>query len=194
MSTTPVYYTQLDSPVGPVLLTSNGTALTGLYMTEHKYGEEIGDNWVPSDDAAPFPDAKRQIEAYFAGTLTHFDLPLAMSGTPFQRRVWEALLAIPYGETTSYGELARSLGNPGASRAVGLANGRNPISIIVPCHRVIGSNGKLTGYGGGLPRKSALLALEASTRASQPHAYPPVDNETATPGNSPRLLQQALFG
>jgi len=102
----------------------------------------------------------RQLRAYFSGELEHFDLPLAPHGTPFQLEVWRRLCEIPYGETISYGELARRIGNPKASRAVGLANGSNPIPIIIPCHRVIGSNGKLTGYGGGLPIKQKLLALE----------------------------------
>jgi methylated-DNA-[protein]-cysteine S-methyltransferase len=105
-------------------------------------------------------EAIRQLRAYFAGKLENFDLPLAPEGTPFQRAVWKLLCDIPYGETISYGELARRVGNPKASRAVGLANGSNPIAIVIPCHRVIGSNGKLTGYGGGLPLKEKLLALE----------------------------------
>jgi methylated-DNA-[protein]-cysteine S-methyltransferase len=163
-----IYYTHLDSPVGPMLLTSDGTGLTGLYMEEHKHGEDIQEGWTLSDDAPPFAEVKRQLTAYFDGTLTDFNLPLAMRGTPFQLRVWNELTTIPYGTTISYGELARRVGNPNASRAVGLANGRNPISIIVPCHRVIGSNGKLTGYGGGLPRKAALLSFESSVLTNDP--------------------------
>jgi methylated-DNA-[protein]-cysteine S-methyltransferase len=112
------------------------------------------------DHAPPFAAVKEQLAAYFRGDLQAFDLPLAPAGTPFQRRVWQELARIPYGETISYGELARRVGNPKAARAVGLANGQNPLPIIVPCHRVIGSDGRLTGYGGGLPRKEALLALE----------------------------------
>jgi methylated-DNA-[protein]-cysteine S-methyltransferase len=111
-------------------------------------------------DATPLRETVRQLQAYFAGELEEFDLPLAPEGTPFQLNVWKRLCGIPYGETISYGELARRIGNPNASRAVGLANGSNPIPIIIPCHRVIGSNGKLTGYGGGLPIKEKLLALE----------------------------------
>ena len=111
-------------------------------------------------DSTPFAEPIRQLRAYFAGELEAFDLPLAPQGTPFQLKVWNRLCDIPYGETISYGELARRIGNPNASRAVGLANGSNPIPIIIPCHRVIGSNGKLTGYGGGLPIKEKLLALE----------------------------------
>jgi methylated-DNA-[protein]-cysteine S-methyltransferase len=116
----------------------------------------------PCDDHHPVVrEVMRQLEAYFAGERLEFDLPLAPEGTEFQRRVWKALAEIPYGETRSYGELARSIGKPAAVRAVGAANGRNPIGIIVPCHRVIGSSGKLVGYGGGLPMKQMLLDLEA---------------------------------
>jgi len=116
-------------------------------------------------------EAKRQLTAYFEGNLSDFDLPLSMQGTPFQQRVWDELTRIPYGTTISYGELARRIGNANASRAVGLANGRNPISIIVPCHRVIGANGTLTGYGGGLPRKAALLYFEASVLTNGPRHF-----------------------
>jgi methylated-DNA-[protein]-cysteine S-methyltransferase len=157
------YYTYIESPLLPILLTSNGTELTGLYMDSHKHGPaEPEADWVRDDTAAPFSEAREQLTAYFAGTLTDFALPLSLDGTPFQQKVWEELKKIPYGVTISYGELARRIGDPNASRAVGLANGRNPVSIIVPCHRVIGANGKLTGYGGGLPRKESLLSFEAA--------------------------------
>jgi methylated-DNA-[protein]-cysteine S-methyltransferase len=136
--------------------------LMHLRMVDQTY-EPSRDGWEPDDEA--FPEAVGQLEAYFAGERTDFELPLDLVGTAFQRRVWEALLTIPYGETRSYGEIARQIGAPSASRAVGLANGHNPIGIIVPCHRVIGSNGSLTGYGGGLDRKRALLALEKSRTA-----------------------------
>ncbi|MCW3098523.1 MAG: methylated-DNA/protein-cysteine methyltransferase [Chthonomonadaceae bacterium] len=155
-------YTYYDSPVQPLLLTSDGAALTGLYMVEHRHGPEVGADWIEQPDALPFAETKRQLAAYFAGQLTEFDLPLAPGGTEFQQKVWQELRRIPYGTTLSYGELARRIGNPNASRAVGLANGRNPISIIVPCHRVIGASGKLVGYGGGLSRKETLLTLEGS--------------------------------
>ncbi len=112
------------------------------------------------EDRTPLHQTIQQLQAYFAGELEKFTLPLAPQGTPFQLKVWKQLCDIPYGETISYGELARRIGNPNASRAVGLANGSNPIPIVIPCHRVIGSNGKLTGYGGGLPIKEKLLALE----------------------------------
>ena len=157
------YYTYFDSPLQPLLLTSDGTALTGLFMVVHKHGPEIGADWIQRDEAAPFAEAKRQLAAYFAGQLTAFDLPLAPVGTAFQRRVWDELRRVPHGQTVSYGELARRIGSPNACRAVGLANGRNPLSIIVPCHRVVGASGKLIGYAGGMPRKEALLALERRT-------------------------------
>ncbi|MCA9968460.1 MAG: methylated-DNA--[protein]-cysteine S-methyltransferase, partial [Anaerolineales bacterium] len=115
-------------------------------------------DWQHND--RPLKDAVRQLKAYFAGKRTQFDLPLAPEGTDFQRRVWNALQTIPYGQTASYGTIARTIGNAAASRAVGMANGRNPIAIIIPCHRIIGSNGKLVGFGGGLPIKQTLLSLE----------------------------------
>jgi len=156
-----IFYTTLDSPVGVLFLTSNGEAITELFMEKHK-GEPkpIGD-WKRDDGL--FREAVGQLRAYFAGELTKFDLPLATGGAPFQQRVWAELRKIPYGSTISYGELARRIGNPKASRAVGAANGDNPVSIIIPCHRVIGSNGKLTGYGGGIERKKFLLEFEAET-------------------------------
>jgi methylated-DNA-[protein]-cysteine S-methyltransferase len=166
--------TTMDSPVGPLLLRSDGLALTGLFMTDHRGmadhhgGPTAQADWRHDDQAAPFPETKRQLAAYFAGERRTFDLPLKMAGTPFQRQVWAELGRIPFGETLSYGELAKRLGNPNGSRAVGLANGRNPIAIIVPCHRVIGSTGKLVGYGGGLARKQALLAFEASVWSTAP--------------------------
>ncbi|MBO0857159.1 MAG: methylated-DNA--[protein]-cysteine S-methyltransferase [Chloracidobacterium sp.] len=159
-----IFYTILDSPVGPLILTSNGDAITELFMKEKYIGEPkpIGD-W--SRDDGLFLEAAVQLRAYFAGELIEFDLPLATGGGPFQRRVWAELRTIPYGSTVSYGEIARRVGAPKASRAVGAANGDNPISIIIPCHRVIGSNGKLTGYGGGIERKKFLLEFEAETLA-----------------------------
>lgn len=153
------FYTTLPSPVGELLLTGDGTALSGLYLPSHAGAPREEPTWVRDDSA--FRLAVAQLGAYFAGELTDFDLPLAPRGTPFQLRVWRALRDIPYGRTESYGQLATRIGNPKACRAVGLANGRNPISVIVPCHRVIGSGGDLTGYGGGLERKRQLLALEA---------------------------------
>lgn len=155
LATRTLAFTTVDSPIGALLLLGDGSGLRGLYMEPHA----VDPGWE-RDDAA-FGDAGEQLAAYFAGELREFDLELAPVGTPFQRRVWAALREIPYGETTSYGALAARLGKPGAARAVGLANGRNPISVIVPCHRVIGADGTLTGFGGGLDRKRALLAHEA---------------------------------
>lgn len=159
MPATTVYYTTMPSPLGELLLTGDGRHLTGLYMTPHTHGPGRATGWV-RDDAA-FADAIRQLQEYFEGTRITFEIPLAPDGTEFQRRVWMALRDIPYAQTVSYGHIAREIGNPKGVRAVGLANGRNPISIIVPCHRVIGSNGALTGYGGGLARKQWLLEHEA---------------------------------
>ncbi|MFE2632305.1 methylated-DNA--[protein]-cysteine S-methyltransferase [Streptomyces sp. NPDC059374] len=152
-------HTVIDSPYGPLTLVADDGVLCGLYMTDqrHRPAEET----FGPRDAAPFAQAEEQLEAYFAGTLREFTLPLRLAGTPFQRGVWDALRTIPYGETRTYGQLADALGKSGASRAVGLANGRNPIGIIVPCHRVVGASGALTGYGGGLPRKQRLLAFES---------------------------------
>ena len=171
------YYTYFDSPLEPLLLTSDGEALTGLFMVEHRHGPEVNADWTEDEHAAPFPEAKAQLDAYFRGALVEFDLPLAPQGTDFQRAVWDELTRIPLGVTISYGELAQRIDNPKAVRAVGLANGRNPISIIVPCHRVIGANGALTGYGGGLHRKAALLTFESTVRARGPVAF-----ERVSPG------------
>ena len=144
--------------MGPLLLVGDDVGLRQLEFINGRASVQLDPAW--REDAASLQDAIRQLKAYFAGKLEKFDLPLAPEGTSFQREVWKRLCEIPYGETVSYGELARRIGNPKASRAVGLANGANPIAIVIPCHRVIGSNGKLTGYGGGLPLKEKLLALE----------------------------------
>ena len=156
----------VDSPVGPLRLTSDGTHLTGVYFAEHRHAPDDLGAEVPADACPPvLTETAEQLEAYFAGERTDFDLPLAAAGTDFQQRVWAVLRTIPYGATWSYGELAAQLGQPGAARAVGLANGRNPISIVVPCHRVVGSDGSITGYGGGLERKQTLLDLERGRSA-----------------------------
>jgi len=157
------FYTVLPSPIGDLLLVGDGAGLTGIYLSPHTGGPTVGADWAL--DPRPFADAARQLDEYFAGERTAFDLPLAPAGTPFQLSVWQALRRVPYGETTSYGRLALELGRPGAARAVGLANGRNPLSIVVPCHRVVGSDGRLVGYAGGLERKRQLLAMEARVRA-----------------------------
>jgi methylated-DNA-[protein]-cysteine S-methyltransferase len=152
-------YTSVESPIGELLAVGDSRALHGLYMQEGRTPITVRAGWEATDE--PFADARAQLAEYFAGQRRAFDLPLAMAGSPFQRRVWRALQDIPYGETISYGELARRIGVPSASRAVGVANGRNPLCVIVPCHRVIGVDGSLTGYGGGLARKRLLLELEA---------------------------------
>ncbi|MFF7896998.1 methylated-DNA--[protein]-cysteine S-methyltransferase [Streptomyces sp. NPDC007907] len=151
-------HTVTGSPYGPLTLVADDGVLCGLYMTDqrHRPPEE---SFGTRDDTL-FAEAEEQLKAYFAGELKEFTVPLRLNGTPFQRRVWDELRRIPYGETRTYGRLADALGTPAASRAVGLANGRNPIGIIVPCHRVIGANGSLTGYGGGLDRKQRLLDFE----------------------------------
>ena len=152
-------FSYCDSPIGRLLLTSDGTHLTGLFM-EPSGKAQSTDGWVEDATVEPLAATLEQLSEYFAGTRRVFDLPLRLQGTAFQQRVWRELREIPYGETWSYGQLAKRIGNPSASRAVGLANGRNPISILVPCHRVIGADGSLTGYGGGLERKRWLLAHE----------------------------------
>ena len=148
----------MQSPIGPLTLVRDQHGLRQVNFPQNGQPAPADPEW--HEDSAALAEAIRQLRAYFAGELEDFDLPLAPEGTPFQQHVWQELCRIPYGETISYGELARRIGNPNASRAVGLANGSNPIPIIIPCHRVIGSNGKLTGYGGGLPIKEKLLALE----------------------------------
>ncbi len=148
----------IPSPIGLLTLVASAQGLTGIFMDTHP-------NPIPADSVADdsrFREARSQLAAYFAGGLKKFDLPLDPKGTPFQLSVWRALLEIPFGETISYGEQARRIGRPKAVRAVGLANGANPLSIVIPCHRVIGKNGSLTGYGGGLERKRFLLGLESA--------------------------------
>jgi methylated-DNA-[protein]-cysteine S-methyltransferase len=151
-------YTTMESPIGELLLVSDGDTLHGLYMQDGRKPKRIAPDWKAA--AEPFADVKTQLEEYFAGARTTFEVTLTVDGAPFEREVWHALEAIPYGETVSYGEIARRVGQPAAARAVGTANGRNPIAVIVPCHRVIGADGSLTGYGGGLERKRLLLELE----------------------------------
>lgn len=146
-----MYRRTVSSPVGPLTLSSDGAAITGLHFTD-----------APAGESCPLlEEAARQLEAYFSGCRREFDLPLAPHGTPFQQAVWRALLTVPYGETATYGQIARRIGNPKACRAVGMANNRNPISILIPCHRVVGTSGALVGYGGGLSNKAYLLKLES---------------------------------
>ena len=153
-----VSYTYLESPIGKLLLAGDANGLQQILFSTEGRPAKPDPEWI--EDAATLQPAIQQLQSYFAGELDTFDLPLSPQGAPFQQKVWSELQKIPYGQTISYGELARRIGNPKASRAVGLANGSNPLSIVIPCHRVIGSNGKLTGYGGGLPIKEKLLALE----------------------------------
>jgi methylated-DNA-[protein]-cysteine S-methyltransferase len=150
-------YSTVSTPIGELMLCGDEHAVTALHLPGR--WAKPGASWRRDD--ARFAGVARQLEEYFAGERTTFDVELRMAGGPFEREVWAELLTIPYGETASYGEIARRLGRPHASRAVGAANGRNPVAIIVPCHRVIGSDGTLTGYGGGLDCKRALLDLEA---------------------------------
>ena len=158
LATTLMSFTQIESPLGPLLLVADEAGLRSIEFVTGNRPARINPEW--REDIEQLRQPIRQLGAYFSGELETFDLPLKPQGTPFQLAVWQRLCEIPYGETISYGELARRLGNPNASRAVGLANGTNPIAIVIPCHRVIGSNGKLTGYGGGLDIKEKLLALE----------------------------------
>jgi methylated-DNA-[protein]-cysteine S-methyltransferase len=154
----------VDSPIGPLTLVASDGKLAGLYMDVRGHepaAAVLGEaTTLGPDSDAVLTLAAGQLREYFAGSLTSFTVPVELAGTPFQRSVWAGLQAIGYGETLSYGELAMRVGAPGASRAVGLANGRNPVAIVVPCHRVVGADGSLTGYGGGLDRKRFLLELE----------------------------------
>lgn len=169
------YYTIIDSPIDPLLLVADGTHLTGLWMSKNRCQLPIRSEWVHDPQAEPLAQAAAQLDAYFQGWLQIFDLPLAPAGSDFQRRVWAELARIPYGSRISYKTLAGQIGQPGGVRAVGAANGRNPISIILPCHRVIGADGSLTGYGGGLARKAALLDFEAAVLASGPQPFPSME-------------------
>ena len=155
-----LYHHTIDSPIGPLLLVGTEQALHGVYFQAGPHPRKIDKDWKLGDK--PFREVTRQLKAYFAGSLKEFDLPLSPEGTEFQLKVWKTLRTIPYGKTWSYGELARRIRRPLASRAVGAANGQNPIPVIVPCHRVIGADGSLTGFGGGLPIKQKLLALEGA--------------------------------
>jgi methylated-DNA-[protein]-cysteine S-methyltransferase len=171
-STTPGQrtHTVADSPVGPLTLVASGGALAGLYLNDQRHHPGPGAFGDPDtgQHAGLLAEVSSQLQQYFDGSRTEFDLRLTLHGTAFQRRVWAALRGIPYGQTVSYGQLADQIGRPSASRAVGLANGRNPISIIVPCHRVVGADGSLTGYGGGIERKRYLLDHELRVSGQAP--------------------------
>jgi len=159
---------RIASPLGEILLVADarGTALRGLYLAGQKYFPPDARQWDEAPGLPVFRQALGELREYFAGVRTRFDVPLAPVGTPFQRRVWSAIAEVPFGETITYAELARHCGRPSAVRAAGAATGRNPITVIVPCHRIIGSGGALTGYAGGLERKRALLELESRIRAA----------------------------
>jgi methylated-DNA-[protein]-cysteine S-methyltransferase len=164
--TATTYYTTITSPLGELLAQSDGELFTGLYLPDHKGGPQPTVTWQMAD--APFAALRDQLAEYFAGERQEFDVPIRLSGTPFQQRVWRELERIPYGATITYAELARRIGSPTASRAVGAANGRNPISILVPCHRVVGASGELTGYAGGVAQKQWLLAMEREAANAEP--------------------------
>lgn len=159
------HYTRFDSPLGQLLITSCRGAITGLAMAGQKHAVAIQPDWHRDDTR--HQAAREQLQAYFAGKLRTFELPLAPAGTPFQCRVWQALREIPFGRTSSYAELARHIGQAGAARAVGTANGRNPITIIIPCHRVLGADGRIAGYSGGIDRKRWLLTHEDALPGSR---------------------------
>jgi methylated-DNA-[protein]-cysteine S-methyltransferase len=169
---TTTYYTYIDSPLGRICLEGDGDFLTGLHMPDHKHWSGIDPSWQQTD--SPFVTIRDQLTEYFAGERQQFDVPLKLTGTPFQNRVWQELARIPFGETITYAELARRIGRPTAFRAVGHANGQNPISIIVPCHRVVATSGQLTGYGGGLPNKQWLLEHECRVKNCSTRSHSPV--------------------
>jgi methylated-DNA-[protein]-cysteine S-methyltransferase len=166
--TTTTFFSYIDSPLGQIFVQGDGQFVTGLYMPPHKGWQGPHVSWRQFDQ--PFSTVREQLAEYFAGQRQQFDVPLKLAGTPFQQRVWQELVRIPFGTTISYGQLAERVGNPTASRAVGRANGRNPISIIVPCHRVIGADGKLTGYGGGVDKKEWLLEWERRVTGTEPRS------------------------
>jgi len=156
----PVRYTEIDTPLGTLRITATAAGLTGIAFEGDRYAPARTDAWIRDPAFPPLRAAAAQLGPYFAGRGARFELPLAPGGTPFQRAVWAAISTVPAGETISYAELARRAGCPGSARAVGAATGRNPLAIVVPCHRIVGSDGSLTGYAGGLERKRALLAHE----------------------------------
>lgn len=160
-----IRYRRIQTPLGPLFATAVGDALTGLYYEGGRHAPQISPDWVEDLEPGPLAACARQLAEYFAGKRRRFELPAAPSGTPFQMRVWHEIARIPYGETISYAELARRAGAAGSARAAGAATGRNPLSIVVPCHRVVASGGSLTGYAGGLDRKTRLLEIEGAPQA-----------------------------
>jgi methylated-DNA-[protein]-cysteine S-methyltransferase len=161
-----IRYTWMPSPLGNVLLVGNDTGLRAVYFHDQKYLPTIDAAWQEDNRMAVLREARRQLGEYFAGSRERFDVPLAPEGTPFQRAIWNAIAEVPCGATRTYADLAVRTGRPGCARAAGAATGRNPLSIIVPCHRIVGSDGSLTGYAGGLDRKKRLLALEGAVIAA----------------------------
>ena len=161
-----VRYSWMDSPLGKVLLVAAGDGLRGVYFHDQKYLPEIGPDWKRDDRWPVLREARRQIDEYFGCARDRFDLPLAPVGTPFQRAIWKAIAEVPCGATRTYAELAARVGCPGSARVAGAATGRNPLSIVVPCHRIVGSDGSLTGYAGGLDRKRYLLTREKSSSSA----------------------------
>lgn len=155
------YYDLLESPYGRMLVVATGMRLCGVYFEGQKYHPGVGAQWRHDPRHAPLQQARRELAEYFGGERTRFEVALAPEGTPFQLGVWRAIATVAFGETITYNELARRAGAPGSARAAGAATGRNPLTIVIPCHRIVGSDGSLTGYAGGLERKRALLAAEA---------------------------------
>jgi methylated-DNA-[protein]-cysteine S-methyltransferase len=188
------YYSYVESPLCQIAVQGDGQFITGLHMLpSHRHWPGIDADW--QEDAEPFHAIRQQLNEYFAGERQEFDLPLKLAGTPFQQRVWQELVRIPFGKTITYAQLAQRVGKPTAFRAVGSANGRNPISIIVPCHRVIGADGTLTGYGGGVERKQWLLDWEHGAAGSSSGGYlfdvAETDSEDSTVSRSPSIAARS---
>lgn len=160
-----IRYRRIPTPLGPLFATAMGGTLTGLYFEGGRHAPAISPLWIEDPNHRALAECARQLADYFSGKRHQFELPMAPSGTPFQLRVWQEIARIPYGETISYAELAQRAGAPGSARAAGAATGRNPLSIVVPCHRVVASGGALTGYAGGLERKARLLGIEGVLHA-----------------------------
>jgi methylated-DNA-[protein]-cysteine S-methyltransferase len=161
-----IRYARYESPLGPIIAIANDEGIWSIDFVKAKYAKRIGDDWVEDPKHPPLAECFRQLAEYFAGKRREFDLPLAPRGTSFQERVWREIARVPYGETISYGELAKRAGAPGQARAAGAATGRNPVGVVIPCHRIVGADGSLTGYAGGLDRKQQLLELEGVLQRS----------------------------
>jgi methylated-DNA-[protein]-cysteine S-methyltransferase len=159
-------YARINTPLGPMIAIAEDGGIVGLDFEDAKYAPAVGPEWIEDSAYAPLCDCAAQLAEYFAGERGRFDLPLAPRGTPFQQRIWREIAKVPFGETTTYAELAARAGSPGSARAAGAATGRNPLAIVVPCHRIVGAGGSLTGYAGGLPRKQRLLTLEGASETA----------------------------